>query len=73
VSNVFTKKSTYCLPKKDSVIFTGLFFRKNYFACKGFDPLEAAASQAEHGLSEMAADPDDLVSLTNWPWMKSLN
>jgi hypothetical protein len=47
--------------------------RKNYFANKVFDSLEAATSQAEHGLSEMAANDDALVSLTNWPWIKSLN
>lgn len=47
--------------------------RKNYFANKVFDSLEAATHQAEHGLSEMAANPDAMTSLTNWPWIKSLN
>ncbi len=47
--------------------------RKNYFANKVFDSLEAATRQAEHGLSEMAANPDSMTKLTNWPWIKSLN
>lgn len=47
--------------------------RKNYFANKVFDSLEAATSQAEHGLSEMAANTNAMMSLTNWPWIKSVN
>lgn len=47
--------------------------RKNYFANKVFDSLEAATRQAEHGLSEMAANPGAMTSLTNWSWIKSLN
>jgi hypothetical protein len=42
------KKSTYCLPKKDSVVFLEQFLRKDYFDNKGFDSLEAFKSQAEH-------------------------
>lgn len=47
--------------------------RKNYFANKVFDSLEAATRQAEHGLSGMAANLGAMVSLTNWPWIKSIN
>ena len=47
--------------------------RKNYFANKVFDSLEAATQQAERGLSEMAANRDAMMSLTNWPWIKSVN
>ena len=47
--------------------------RKDYFANKVFDSLEAATRQAEHGLSEMAANTNAMMSLTNWPWIKSVN
>lgn len=47
--------------------------RKNYFANKIFDSLEAATRQAEHGLAEMASDLSAMMSLTNWPWINSLN
>lgn len=47
--------------------------RKNYFANKVFDSLETATRQAEHGLSEMAANLGSMISLTNWPWIKSIN
>ena len=47
--------------------------RKNYFANKIFDSLEAATRQAEHGLAEMAANHNAMISLTNWPWIKSIN
>lgn len=47
--------------------------RKNYFANKVFDSLDAATSQAEHGLSNMAANPEAMKSLSNWPWIKSIN
>ena len=43
------------------------------FANKVFDSLEAATRQAEHGLSEMAANLGAMMSLTNWPWIKSIN
>lgn len=46
--------------------------RKNYFANKVFDSLETAIRQSEHGLSEMAAIPDAMKSLTNWPWINSI-
>ena len=47
--------------------------RKNYFANKVFDSLDAATEQAEHGLSNMAANRKAMESLTNWPWIKSIN
>jgi transposase len=47
--------------------------RKNYFANKVFDSLEAATRQAEHGLSKMAANLSAMTSLTNWTWIKSVN
>jgi len=47
--------------------------RKNYFANKVFHSLDAATQQAERGLFEMASDKDAVISLTNWPWIKSIN
>lgn len=47
--------------------------RKGYFANKVFDSLDAATSQAERGLSNMAADCSAVKSLTNWPWINSAN
>ena len=47
--------------------------RKNYFANKVFDSLDAATQQAERGLSVMASNREAMSSLTNWPWIKSIN
>ena len=47
--------------------------RKNYFANKVFDSLDAATEQAECGLSNMAANREAIESLTNWPRIKSIN
>jgi hypothetical protein len=47
--------------------------RKNYFAYKVFDSLDAATQQAERGLTEMASNKAAMMSLTNWPWIKSIN
>lgn len=47
--------------------------RKNYFANKVFDSLDAASSQAECGLSAMAVDRAGMMSLSNWPWINSVN
>lgn len=47
--------------------------RKNYFANKVFDSLDAATKQAEQGLSNMAANQEAMKSLSNWPWIKSIN
>ena len=47
--------------------------RKNYFTNKVFDSLDVAIQQAERGLSEMASNREAISSLTNWPWIKSIN
>ena len=47
--------------------------RKNYFANKIFDSLDAATRQAALGLTQMAANREAMISLTNWPWIKSVN
>ena len=47
--------------------------RRNYFANRVFDSLDAATRQAERGLSEMAADLNAMISLTNWSWVNSAN
>lgn len=49
------------------------WLRKNYFANKVFDSLDAATHQAEFGLSEMESDRAAMASLTNWPWIKSIS
>ena len=43
--------------------------RRDYFANKVFDSLDAATHQAELGLANMAANRQALESLTNWPWI----
>jgi hypothetical protein len=43
--------------------------RRNYFANRVFDSLDAATRQAELGLAEMAADKPAVSKLTNWPWI----
>ena len=43
--------------------------RRDYFANKVFDSLNAATRQAEHGLACMSSDREALKSLTNWPWI----
>lgn len=47
--------------------------RKDYFANKYFDSLDAAINQAERGLFKMAEDRSAVKSLTNWPWINSVN
>jgi transposase len=46
--------------------------RRNYFANRVFDSLEAATVQAEFGLSEMAASKSVVRQLTNWPWISAI-
>ena len=46
--------------------------RRNYFAHRVFDSLDAATLQAEHGLSDMASDRQSLKSLTNWSWINDI-
>jgi DDE superfamily endonuclease len=46
--------------------------RRDYFANRVFDSLDAATEQAERGLSEMAANKMAMRSLTNWPWISAI-
>jgi transposase len=46
--------------------------RRDYFANRVFDSLDAATEQAERGLSDMAADKQSMRSLTNWPWISAI-
>ncbi len=46
--------------------------RRNYFANRVFESLEAAMTQAELGLTEMAANKTATSSLTNWPWISAI-
>jgi hypothetical protein len=46
--------------------------RRNYFANRVFDSLNAATFQAENGLNRMSSDKKGLQSLTNWPWIDAI-
>ena len=46
--------------------------RRDYFANKVFDSLNAATHQAENGLACMASNREALKSLTNWPWISAI-
>jgi transposase len=46
--------------------------RRNYFANRVFDSLDAATAQAEFGLAEMAASNSAVRKLTNWPWISAI-
>jgi len=46
--------------------------RRNYFANCVFDALDAATTQAEFGLAEMAANKSATRQLTNWPWISAI-
>ncbi len=46
--------------------------RRDYFANRVFDSLDAATDQAELGLSVMAANMSAIRSLTNWPWISAI-
>jgi len=46
--------------------------RRNYFANRVFDSLDAATLQAENGLAYMASGREALKSLTNWPWISDI-
>ena len=37
-----------------------------------FDSLDAATTQAEFGLAEMAASKSAVQQLTNWPWINAI-
>ncbi len=46
--------------------------RRDYFANRVFDSLDAATKQAERGLAEMAANNSAVRQLTNWPWISAV-
>ena len=46
--------------------------RRNYFANRVFDSLNAATAQAEHGLTQMASDKPSMKRLSNWPWINAI-
>jgi len=46
--------------------------RRDYFANRVFDSLDAATEQAEMGLAEMAADMSAIRQLTNWSWISAI-
>lgn len=46
--------------------------RRDYFANRVFDSLDAATTQAEIGLAEMAVKKEAMRRLTNWPWISAI-
>src|SRR3989337_67247 len=46
--------------------------RRDYFANRVFDSLNAATLQAESGLARLAFNRKALKSLTNWPWINAI-
>ena len=46
--------------------------RRDYFANRVFDSLNAATEQAELGLAEMAANKLAVRQLTNWHWISAI-
>jgi transposase len=46
--------------------------RRNYFANRVFDDLDAATKQAEFDLTKMAANKSAICRLTNWPWISAI-
>ncbi|MDD5095644.1 MAG: transposase [Dehalococcoidia bacterium] len=46
--------------------------RRDYFANRVFDSLNAATLQAEHGLAHLASNRKALKNLTDWPWIKAI-
>ena len=46
--------------------------RRDYFANRVFDSLNAATEQAELGLAEMAANKSAIHQLTSWPWISAI-
>jgi transposase len=46
--------------------------RRHYFANRVFDALNAATTQAEIGLTEMAVNKSATRQLTNWPWISAI-
>ena len=46
--------------------------RRDYFANRVFDSLNAATEQAKLGLAEMATNKLAIRQLTNWPWISAI-
>jgi transposase len=46
--------------------------RRDYFANRVFESLDAATKQAECGLAEMAANKSAVRQLTNWTWISAV-
>lgn len=46
--------------------------RRDYFANRVFDSLNAATNQAEYGLAQMAANKPAVSRLTNWCWISAI-
>jgi len=46
--------------------------RREWFANRVFDSLDAATKQAEQGLATMAANQNAMQSLSNWPWISAI-
>jgi len=46
--------------------------RRDYFANRVFETLDAAIKQANLGLTEMAANKSAIRQLTNWPWIRAI-
>jgi len=46
--------------------------RRDYFANRVFDSLNAATLQAENGLANMASNRQAVKNLTNWPWISAI-
>jgi hypothetical protein len=48
------------------------FIAPELFCKTSFESLESATTQAELGLTEMAANKAASSSLTNWPWIRAI-
>jgi len=46
--------------------------RRDYFANKVFDSLDAAIRQAEQGLVAMSQNKEAVKRLTNWHWISAI-
>ena len=46
--------------------------RREYFANRVFDSLDAATNQAERGLAQMSKNKKSVRHLTNWPWISAI-
>ncbi|OOP56997.1 MAG: transposase [Candidatus Brocadia carolinensis] len=64
------------LPPNSSELNTaeqpGNKLRRNYFANRVFDSLDAAIGQAERGLIAMVKNKEAVRNLTNWPWISAV-